>query len=885
MINRREFIGRGAVTLCLAALEARPALAQQAAPVAPKKAALLNTIAPSGDGDVLYNKNFQTAIGIGDEPAGIVDSFGRLDSRKARLRISLGSAEVPIQPESTTQTLESDFLPIVNTEVRTTAGSLRWKTFSSDASNLPGDLVQIEHADLAHTLTLEFPFVTEVALRDRAIEGGGDVLAIVPPDAKATIRQAKYNLLTPVRYTSTLRKPPGTPAGFDPAFSASRVSFLFHPLKYRFPVEAGKQYFVVLGVAVPPPSMGLYANTHPRRGETLLRLSVNEQSEQVDIADLTIDKPWLHSFVVQPSKGEILVISETDPSATLPFRPALLNGIWIFDAPVELEHVTSGEASPHALFYVCCGQERAEDMACAATFSLAASENSSEPLSVFLPYRMKAGEDAQIRPAPFSTQVAQVRDRWTRLLAAGAEFTTGDTKLDNLYKTSLLNIFLLRTRYASSAGGSQDIYAVKPGATIYDAFWYRDGSYLVGALNSAGHSDEAEKSLRLFWRDDLEGDLAALEQHSSGAWQSPLDETDSQGQALWALVRHFDFTGDKDWLGRVYPSIVKGARWISSATTQTQIRMEGGQRPAYFGLLPMGEGESIAEGEGYYFYLDYWNVFGLRMALRAARVLGHVNDATWIEQAYHDMSANLLVSVREAYQSLTQGEYIPASPFQGLPECDIFGSIAALYPTRFLDPHDPMMTNTLALIERNCKEAEYTYSGFFKKTIWTYMTVDWAMCCLLRHDLAAFHRLFDGYVAHAYPTNGWAETISLETRLGAGDMPHGWAAAQYVHLHRNALLVEDNDDLHLCWGAKAEWLDHGITVKRAPTEFGQVDLKARKNGTELIVEFALDRSTYQRPCSKVLFHFPDTGSPPSAVRVNGHLERPASGQNFVTIHS
>ena len=362
-----------------------------------------------------------------------------------------------------------------------------------------------------------------------------------------------------------------------------------------------------------------------------------------------------------------------------------------------------------------------------------------------------------------------------------------------------------------------------------------------------------------------------------------LDETDSQGQALWALVRHFDFTGDKDWLGRVYPNIVKGARWISTATTQTQIRMEGGQRPAYFGLLPMGEGEAIAEGEGYYFYLDFWNLFGLRVALRAARALGNASDAAWIEQAHNDMHANLLASVGEAYQRLTQGQYIPASPFQGLPECDIFGSIAALYPTRFLDPHDPMITNTLTLIERNSKEAEYTFSGFFNNTIWTYMTVDWAMCCLLRNDLAAFHRLFDGYVAHAYPTNGWAETISLETHKGAGDMPHGWAAAQYVHLHRNALVCEDKDDLHLCWGAKKEWFDHGLTVKRAPTEFGKVDLKARKEGAELVVDFALDRARYQRACGRVLFHRPETGGKLSTIRVNGHPQRIDGSQNFVAL--
>ena len=84
-----------------------------------------------------------------------------------------------------------------------------------------------------------------------------------------------------------------------------------------------------------------------------------------------------------------------------------------------------------------------------------------------------------------------------------------------------INIFLLRTKYPDAANEGQDLYVVKPGASTYDAFWYRDAAYIIAALDVAGQSEEAEKSLRLFWQTGLPGNFGSYEQQESGLWQSP----------------------------------------------------------------------------------------------------------------------------------------------------------------------------------------------------------------------------------------------------------------------------------------------------------------------------------------------------------------------------
>jgi hypothetical protein len=348
---------------------------------------------------------------------------------------------------------------------------------------------------------------------------------------------------------------------------------------------------------------------------------------------------------------------------------------------------------------------------------------------------------------------------------------------------------------------------------------------------------------------------------------------------MWALVHHAQFSGNLAWQKAVYPSVRKGAAWLRDVTGQTRFLEENGERPISYGLLPEAEGEAI--GHGYIYYHDFWAVLGLQMALEAAKALNEEQDVQWMTQEYNTFCANLSTSVKQAYGEVGLNKYIPATPFDPVSRIDIWGSIAALYPTRFLEPNDPMITRTLDLMLQHSQEDEYTY--FNRKKIWTYLTADWAMCYLLRDDLATFNRLFDGYVAHASPTNAWIEEMFIESRLGTGDMPHGWAAAQYVHLHRNALVFEDKDILHLCWGAREGWLNNGLTVKRAPTKFGTVDFTFQRKGKTLIFDYKFVRGQHQESCRQVRLHIPPTVEQNESVRVNGKVHDLQPNQHVIEL--
>jgi hypothetical protein len=237
--------------------------------------------------------------------------------------------------------------------------------------------------------------------------------------------------------------------------------------------------------------------------------------------------------------------------------------------------------------------------------------------------------------------------------------------------------------------------------------------------------------------------------------------------------------------------------------------------------------------------------------------------------------------VKLAFGRIGLNKYIPATPFHSVSQYDIWGSIAALYPTHFLEPNDPMISRTLDLMLQNCQEDEYTY--FFRQKLWTYITADWAMCYLLRDDLATFSRLFDGYVAHASPTNAWIEEMYIDTRVGTGDMPHGWAAAQFVHLYRNSLVFENQNALHLCWGARPDWFRNGITVKGAPTKFGAIDFQIKRTGQTLVLDYKLVREAGRETCREVDLHIPSSAEQTVSVRVNGTVRTLSPDQRVLKL--
>ncbi len=854
-------------------------------------------VAGGDESQALYNVNYQTAIGQGDEPATVVDRFGQLKSddanvpelanaargggsRNVNVVMEIGNPSRAVSNFQADQSLEDGYLPILHTKVRAQQGLFRSVVFSSDSGGLKADYLGIVGGSNPFRVRLLCPTTTLITAENGVIRTPDQVLAIVSAPVRVNTHNAKYNCMTPERNSRVFPSAVAweglprlkCPASLDMAFASARTGS--HSVEYSFPVVAGKAYRVYVGIGNP---RWLVANTDYFQ---VVKLSVDDQSQTVELNSAPPYQPILREFTIPRASANICVRSEGVAGGSL------LSGIWIFDEALEPSSVMSGTLNRHALYYVRCGKEPAEDIISSVDLEYSPSGLGESTTWIQLPYALPPGDRERARIVSSDAALSGTKAHWESFLDKGAQFSTGISSLDNLYKTSLINLLLLRTKYPGQGADGQDIYAVKPGLTIYDSFWYRDGSYIVAALDAAGHPEEAEKSLRLFTDGDLKGALKAWGQQPNGLWESPGGEWDSQGQAIWALVHHWELTGDISWLRSVYENIRSGALWIRQSTAKTKKLESCGERPIYWGLLEKGVSEDTGSVEPSYIYEhDFWAVLGLEKAITASQWLKRDSDTQWMKATYEEFRANLLASVKRAYSDIGKDAFIPADPFDS--SLDINGDIAAVYPTCFLNARDPMVISSLKRIAAHSQEGLYTWFKTLNNgDMWTYMTADWAMCYLLGNDLSMFYKLFEAYADHASPTNSWPECIYRDSRLGTGDMPHGWAAASYILLHRNSMVYENGNDLELCWGVAPKWLagEARVWVRNAPTKFGTIDFNLRRSASVLTLEHRVKPNLNQPKPSIVRLRIP----PPlrneiTTIRVNGRAYTLSPGESVLRI--
>jgi hypothetical protein len=333
-------------------------------------------------------------------------------------------------------------------------------------------------------------------------------------------------------------------------------------------------------------------------------------------------------------------------------------------------------------------------------------------------------------------------------------------------------------------------------------------------------------------------------------------EWDANGEALWAFGRFDRIQGPAAAFGsKVYfPYVLEGARWIRDNRT-------------VYGLLPSGwSAEHIGDKGQPHYWDDLWGLAGLYEAARLAERNGHpeVNEL-W--GAFDSLKAATADSVRWVLgEQRARGiweTFVPTGPGDvGRLDSTMIGALCYFHPTHLYygaklgTDVDSAFRLTLETIW-----SHFVTGGFRHDAAWhaygPYLTLQLAHSFLLLGDLdrmdsclgwsvgnAAFARISrtdDAADAeqtwqlvsgawneqHAYPiASGLTEVPQQSWYMG--DVPHGWAAAEFNLLIRDILFFEagEDDDRHvyLAPGVLPRWLrgdgGHRVSVSGAPTCFG-----------------------------------------------------------------
>jgi hypothetical protein len=241
----------------------------------------------------------------------------------------------------------------------------------------------------------------------------------------------------------------------------------------------------------------------------------------------------------------------------------------------------------------------------------------------------------------------------------------------------------------------------------------------------------------------------------------------------------------------------------------------------------MGDG-GLVDGDdnyGVFYTHNIWAVYADKLALEAARILKRTKDAKELEGIYGRGRNDLLVALDRGAITEDDGtRWISAVP--GKVTGSRWGVLNAFFPTELLSPSDKLIDGTLKYIERNISPGGLPlHTGPMKDGMWVAVDLDnIAEAHLARDEGDAAIKLLYATLNHGTPLYTWCEERGAEpnTTKTGGDRQHLWTPVAVVRFLRDALVMEEDDRLHLARGIERSWLASGkeVGIKDASTHFG-----------------------------------------------------------------
>jgi hypothetical protein len=388
---------------------------------------------------------------------------------------------------------------------------------------------------------------------------------------------------------------------------------------------------------------------------------------------------------------------------------------------------------------------------------------------------------------------------------------------------------------------------VHGGENFYDTFYIRDGAYQVMELEEAGLTDAAAKAVEFYLQ----------RQRADGRFESQKNQFDANGQAVWTLWQYYRITGDRAFLERAYPQMLRAVRWAMRA------RCSAPADSPFAGVLPIApaDGECLWDGKHHIVGYDLWNLRAVLCTADAAGVLGKDDDNKELlaeAKAYR-------AAIDAAWKRTGVAHFPPSWEGRGTH----WGNTETLWPTELFPRDDARVT---ALV-RHVRE-DFA-GGFIEGTIqWKgtgnvnaihpYMGAYTTMADLVRGRHEQVVEDFYWYLLHSTAAHAFPEGIYYTKRMAWNHtIPHVTGACNYAIMLRHMLVHEAGDELVLLAAVPDWWLGDGeeIRVERLPTHFGEMNLTVR--GKTEGVEVDLD---------------PPKRSPPERVVLSLPTSRPLLGQ-------
>ena len=219
-------------------------------------------------------------------------------------------------------------------------------------------------------------------------------------------------------------------------------------------------------------------------------------------------------------------------------------------------------------------------------------------------------------------------------------------------------------------------------------------------------------------------------------------------------------------------------------------------------------------------------VFADALTLETAKILQQSGDVSELQQIYQTALHDLL-QVLEAGAISEEGyRWIPG--VAGKTDGSRWGVLYACYPCNILPAHHPLINGTIRKLESHLSPGGIPVNtGWLKDGLWVAMALDnLAEAQLHRGQGDAAVRYLYATLNHGTPLFSWCEERGQEAGASncTGDLQHLWTPLAVSRFIRDALVMEEEDTLHLARGTARQWLDNNqiLSARDLMTHFGKV---------------------------------------------------------------
>lgn len=427
---------------------------------------------------------------------------------------------------------------------------------------------------------------------------------------------------------------------------------------------------------------------------------------------------------------------------------------------------------------------------------------------------------------------------WQDYLARTRLIHTGDTEIDSIYKRSLLVFALMTNKKTGALLAAPEIDEEFSRCGRYAYCWGRDAAFIAAALDKCGLSEDVEAFYR--W--------AAQVQDEDGSWQQRFHmdgnlapcwglQIDEGGSIIWGILKHYEHTGNMDFLIDLWPCIKKGVEfllgyqdsqtglpWLSYDLWEERIGEHAYSSAAV--CAGIGAGAAIAEILAEHGEADYLSCEAKRQSVEAkaqsneagqivgtSKLLYSRAELVSLAEAWRKAASQLREAIEKSFWSPEWkrfvrsvrvklngwgDEHTDAKVWLQMNDKSITRDYTLLdgtldisllglsIPFDILPPGDPRMVSTAELVEEKLTVhgtgglMRYEYDGYIGGNPWVLTTLWAALYHISRRSYSRAREYLDWAVKSATEQDLLPEQVDKTTGKPAWVIPLTWSHAMFV---------------------------------------------------------------------------------------------------------